>query len=108
MLQNISQHLSLEELSLQLQGLLVGQFQLSRQSFADKLEVICENIISVRRTSVTIHTYIVYCSGHFSKKAAKIFLNCTTVTPSLVALSPTMTRTYMHSLLGSDYTCTCT
>ena len=55
--QNIPQHQSLEELSLslasswlslyQLQGLLVDQFQLTRQSFADQLEVICEQMMQI-------------------------------------------------------------
>ncbi len=34
-------------------------------------------------------TYIVYWSGHFSKKAAKIFLRCTTVMPFVTALGTT-------------------
>ena len=34
-------------------------------------------------------TYIVYCSGHFSKKAAKIFLRCTAVIPFVTALGTT-------------------
>ncbi len=33
-------------------------------------------------------TYIVYCSGHFSKKAAKTFLRPTVVIPFVIALGP--------------------
>ncbi len=65
--QNIPQHQSLEELSLrmasswlslyQLQGLLVGQFQLSRQSFVDQLEVIC----TCEHHRYLISTHIQYC-----------------------------------------------
>ncbi len=113
--QNIP-HQSLEELSLslasswlslhQLQGLLAGQIQLSSKSFADQLEVICvhelttdirismiQHIIIIDDIiRVTITTYIVYCSGHFSKKAAKIFLWCTTVIPFVTALGTKTTK----------------
>ncbi len=89
--QNILQHQSLEELSLsslyQLQGLLVGQFQLPRQSFADQLEIICETHINI--CNLMGITYIVYWSGHFSRKAAKIFLRCTAVIPFVTALGTT-------------------
>ncbi len=64
MFPNIPQHQSLEELSLslasswlslyQLHGVLVGQFQLSRQSFADQLEVICEHELSYSYTMVLL------------------------------------------------------
>ncbi len=64
---------------------------------------------------INLHkTYIVYCSGHFSKKAAKIFLWCSAVIPFSIALGPKNTQwqdynnefcTYPVRLCTSDHTC---
>ena len=42
--------------------------------------------------SVAIHTYIMYWSGHFSRKAANTFLRCATVIPFAIALGPKNTQ----------------
>ena len=127
--QNIHKHQSLEELSLslalswvslyQLQGIPVGQFQLSRKSFVDQLEVICEHKIcylackyiipsfhvqlAFLRPCINLHkTYIVYCSGHFSRKAASTFLRGAVVMPLAIALGPKNTHTMTSIISGVD------
>ena len=40
-------------------------------------------------------TYIVYCSGHFSKKAANTFLRRTRAIPFVSALGPTFNLQYI-------------
>ncbi len=48
-------------------------------------------------------TYIVYCSGHFSKKAAKIVLRLTEVILVLVALGPKNNETTRIIIVATNF-----